>query len=206
MSNGALDERARLLRAIIDTVALCGYAGASVEAVSARAGVAPEAFLGRWPDLEACFLAAFEELLRQAFVPMLVAAGEAEGWEAQVAAATRAALTWCERNPLAARAILFESAAVSTRVAWRLSRALDHLAGLIHAGGCAAAGGGVAPSPAVARALVRKAHAVLHDAIGSARGAEPCLTALAPALASTIVLQYTGERQACRELARGRRG
>ena len=136
---------------------------------------------------------------------MLIAARETDGWECKVGAATQAALAWCQRNPLATRAILFESAAVSTRVAWRLSRTLDRLAELIHAGGSAAAGG-VAPSPAVARALVRKAHAVLHDAMGSAPGAEPCLTALAPVLASTIVLQYTGERPASRELARGRRG
>ncbi|HEV3093414.1 MAG TPA: hypothetical protein VGY30_02740 [Solirubrobacteraceae bacterium] len=205
MPDRASGERARLLQAMTDTVALRGYVGASVEAVSARAGLPQEAFLGRWASEEACFLEAFDELARQAFVPMLIVAREVDGWERQVVAATQAALAWCQRNPLATRAILFESAAVSTRVAWRLSRALDHLAGLIHAGGSAAASG-VAPSPAVARALVRKAHAVLHDAMGSAPGAEPCLTALAPVLASTIVLQYTGERPACRELARGRRG
>ena len=162
---------------------------------------------------------------------------EADPWEGQVAAATGAALNWCEHNPLAARAILFESVAVSTRVAWRLSRALDHLADLIHTTGIRAANLNAAdqppnraivravatdhsgaaerraPSPALARALVRKAHAILHDAlqvppaIQTRRGAKtrgvahPRLIDIAPALTSMIVLQYAGEHAAARQLA-----
>lgn len=200
-------ERARLVRAMAETVALEGYAAASVEAVSAYAGLSPEAFLRHWRDVEACFLEAFDDLCTQVSVRMLVAVGQADCWERQVAAATSAVLGWCEQDPLGARAILFESVAVSTRVAWRLSRALDRLAELMHAGGVRAGGQtlecAAAPPPALARALVRSAHASLHDAMQSRRpGAETRLIDLAPGLISMIVLPYAGARIAAREFAR----
>jgi AcrR family transcriptional regulator len=191
--------RARLLTAMTHTVALHGYREASVAEVCARAGVQLGVFDELFLDREDCCLAAYDEVVKHVSVRVLVACRGAESWEQSVREAMRAVLAFCEQQPLAARFALVESAGVSTRMLWRRSRLMAHLADLVHQRGCVAACAQASP-PALARAALDRAHSIVHESVVNAGSAR--LVDLTAPLASMIVLPYTGEQAASRELAR----
>jgi AcrR family transcriptional regulator len=56
------DQRSRLLEAIVSLVASHGYAGAKIGDIAARAGVSRATFYELFPDKQACFNAAHEQL------------------------------------------------------------------------------------------------------------------------------------------------
>jgi AcrR family transcriptional regulator len=107
-SRGGPDARGRLLAAMLDLVGERGYRAATVAAVADRAGVGVERFDAWFPDLEKCFLAAYEEVVE----PRSTVLGELAAGAPDRAAATSAALnylfTFVTRRPTIARAVLVE--------------------------------------------------------------------------------------------------
>lgn len=198
MSHVGPSQRSQLLNAMTEVVALRGYGEASVAAVSARAGLSPRVFDECFTDREACFLAAFDEVVLRASVRVFDACREAESWQEQIKAGLLALLLFFDEQPLVARFAVVESSGVSTRMLWRRSRLLDRFVEVVHGGGWELAGGRPVPSRAVARGVVATVHSVVHESL--ALGESGGLAALAGPLTSVVVLPYFGEAAACAEL------
>jgi len=187
--------------AMIETVALRGYGMTSVAEVSARAGLARHVFHELYVDREACFLDAFDDVVARGCVRLVDACRELDRWSDQVRSGMFALLSFLDEQPSAARFLVIESFAVSTRVLWRRSRLLDRFVEVVHDGGCAAlATGWPAPPQAVARGVVLSAHSVVYESLAcDTQG----LARLAGMLTGVVVLPYLGERAACAQLGVG---
>lgn len=104
------DPRQRLIEAMIVVVARYGYGQASVARVIAQAGVSRATFYAQFEDKEACFLAAYREVAQRILREMQLVEEEL-----RVAGSPREILArllqHADRDPAAARVVLFESLA-----------------------------------------------------------------------------------------------
>ena len=99
--------RARLLSAVVDQVAECGFESATVRAICRRAGVAQAVFVQLFPDKKACFLAACRALAEGLIAKVGAALEGAHDWREQVRTGLDAFLTYLADHPTAARACLW---------------------------------------------------------------------------------------------------
>ena len=95
-----------------------GYAATSVAQVIDRAGVSRKAFYEYFPDKEACFLAAYEELSARLVRALVEEGGKLEGAE-RTRAQLRRYLEVLSADPTLARAFIVEVLAAGPR-AWAL--------------------------------------------------------------------------------------
>lgn len=184
---------------MIEVVALRGYRGASVGEVCARVGVPADVFGEYFPDREACFLAAFDDIVARGCLRLVEACRDIESWSGQVSSGLFALLSFLDEQPACARFLVIESFGVSRRVLWRRSRLLDRFVEIVHAGGYSTLPFGQTPhTSAVAREVVLTVHSVVYESL-ACEGA-PELAGLAGTLAGVVVLPYLGEQAACAEL------
>jgi AcrR family transcriptional regulator len=110
----AMWERERLLGAMLEEVTLHGYAGCSIETVSARAGVSADVFGANFSSKEKCFIAAFDSLLLQLVAHTISTYhGTPGAWPQRLQAALSTCITGISLRSGAARAYLLESALIS---------------------------------------------------------------------------------------------
>jgi AcrR family transcriptional regulator len=197
MAHANPTRQQRLLGAMIELVAWEGYHKASVEVLCELAQLSPEAFFVCFPDLESCFLAAFDDIVLRGCVVLVEATRDVEDWAEQISCGLSALLGFLDEEPSSSRFLVVESFGVSMRVLWRRSRLLDRFVEVVHDGGCEA-GDGPAPARHVAREAVVTAHSVVYESL-TARECR-ALAPLAAPLTSVIVLPYLGEGVACAEL------
>ncbi len=100
-------QRARLLRAMLESVADRGYDATTVPEVVAAARVSRSAYYALFEDKLACFLALCEELVDQLIEVTFKPAGAAD-WETALREGTRRYLEWWGRRPRLSRAFLIE--------------------------------------------------------------------------------------------------
>jgi AcrR family transcriptional regulator len=111
----ANSHRERLLSAMVQTAARDGYAGASVARVVEQAGVSRATFYQHFAEREACFLAAYRQIVRR--MRAVVRAGaEAPGSRPPLWAALDAALGNLASDPSSARVFLVEALAAGPAV------------------------------------------------------------------------------------------
>jgi AcrR family transcriptional regulator len=91
-------QRARLLDATARTVAADGYAGATVSAIQARAGVSRRTFYDAFPNKEAAVIAALDLAARYALPQILGATAAQRGWAAGVDAGLSTYLRLLDRD------------------------------------------------------------------------------------------------------------
>jgi AcrR family transcriptional regulator len=104
-------QRARLLDAVADAVATKGYAATTVADVVNRAAVSRRTFYEQFPDLESCFLTAYQagmELLLQE-IRRAVRAQPGTGWRDRARTSITAYLTALAARPSAAWAFSIEA-------------------------------------------------------------------------------------------------
>jgi AcrR family transcriptional regulator len=107
----AASQRSRLLEAVAEAVAANGYATTTVADVVALAAVSRRTFYEQFPDLESCFVAAYEagmELLLQE-IRQAVRAHPGTGWRDRARISVEAYLEALAARPAAAWAFSIEA-------------------------------------------------------------------------------------------------
>jgi AcrR family transcriptional regulator len=148
-------QRERLLNAAAEEFASLGYAGASAESISRRAGMSKATFYEHFSNKEDCIVALFDHAVARIGGSMEDAARGAGGdAEQRVRAATRAFLTALAEHPEFAQTLLVEIIGAGPQAARRRDEILQGFADLLDAENARAA----------QRGLLRR-FATPHDAI-----------------------------------------
>jgi AcrR family transcriptional regulator len=140
-------QRERLLRAAAAEFAARGYAGASSESISRRAGMSKATFYEHFANKEDCIIALFEHAARVIAEAMAEAARQAGRGDAaaRMRAATRAFLTSLSDHPEFAQTLLVEIIGAGPRAAARRDQILEGFAELLDADNAAGARRGLIP-------------------------------------------------------------
>jgi AcrR family transcriptional regulator len=134
-------QRERLLRAAAREFADRGYAGASSESISRRAGMSKATFYEHFANKEECMLALFDlgsELVQEAMAEAARNAPVGDAHE-RVRAGTRAFLGALAEHPEFAQTLLVEIIGAGPRAAQRRDQILLAFAGVVDAENAAAA-------------------------------------------------------------------
>lgn len=134
-------QRERLLRAAAREFAQRGYAGASSESISRRAGMSKATFYEHYANKEECMLALFDMGAELVQAAMAEAARNAPVGDApeRVRAGTRAFLGALAEHPEFAQTLLVEIIGAGPRAAQRRDQILQAFAGVVDAENAAAA-------------------------------------------------------------------
>jgi AcrR family transcriptional regulator len=134
-------QRERLLRAAALEFAQLGYAGASSESISRRAGMSKATFYEHFANKEECMLALFDMGAALVQRAMAQAAGNAPTGDARerMKAGTRAFLGALAEHPEFAQTLLVEIIGAGPRAAQRRDQVLQAFADVIDAENAAAA-------------------------------------------------------------------
>ncbi len=134
-------QRERLLRAAAREFAERGYAGASSESISRRAGMSKATFYEHFANKEECMLALFDmgaELIQDAMADAARNAPVGDARE-RLRAGTRAFLGALAEHPEFAQTLLVEIIGAGPRAAQRRDQILQAFAGVVDAENAAAA-------------------------------------------------------------------
>jgi AcrR family transcriptional regulator len=133
-------QRDRLLRAAAQEFAASGYAGASSESISRRAGMSKATFYEHFANKEECMLALFDQASKVVQESMAdAAAGVPSDAHERMKAGTRAFLTALAENPEFAQTLLVEIIGAGPRAAHQRDRILKTFAEVLDAENAAAA-------------------------------------------------------------------
>lgn len=192
-------QRERVLLAAADTAASVGYAGMTVERITAAAKVSRSTFYELFADRDACFLAVFEHAVSLARSLASEAYASERDWREGIRSALACVLAAMQRQPALARVGVIEALAAGEQVLERRALTLDELARVIDRG--RRVPDAHEPAALTAESVVGGVFSVLYSRLLE-RDQEP-LTELLGSLMSIIVLPYLGEGAARRELSRG---
>ncbi len=133
-------QRERLLRAAASEFAQSGYAGASSESISRRAGMSKATFYEHFANKEECMLALFDRAVAVVSESMASAAASAPSdARERMKAGTRAFLRALSEYPEFAQTLLVEIIGAGPRAAQHRDRILQTFADLLDAENAAAA-------------------------------------------------------------------
>jgi AcrR family transcriptional regulator len=134
-------QRERLLNAAAAEFAEHGYAGASSESISRRAGMSKATFYEHFANKEECIIALFDraaEVIARAMAAAARGAGPGDAAE-RMKAGTRAFLTALAQHPEFAQTLLVEIIGAGPRAAQRRDQIMQQFAELLDAENAAAA-------------------------------------------------------------------
>ncbi len=188
-------QRSRLIAAAIGVVEADGYSALTVGKVVTRSRISRKTFSEIFPDLEDCFLAAFEQTLARGREIALAAFAEEDGWRSGMRAALLATLAAMEQERGLARLCVVDSLGAGPRVVERREQTLAEIAQAIDGGRAAATR--ARPMPLTADALAGGIAELLH--VSLRRENHVPLTDLLGSLMSIIVLPYLGPAAARQE-------
>lgn len=125
-------QRGRLLEAMAHAVAEKGYAGVTVSDVVDRAGVSRRTFYEQFPDLEACFIAAYDTGVELVLGQIRAATDHIpiEDWRARARAAVAAFLNILSEEPEFAWALVVEVMAAGRAAVARHAEMMGLFAGI----------------------------------------------------------------------------
>lgn len=192
-------QRERILLAAADTAASVGYAGLTVERITAAAKVSRSTFYELFADRDGCFLAVFEHALSLATRLATEAYASEHDWREGIRSALACVLATMQGQPVLARVCVIEALAAGEQVLERRALILDELARVIDRG--RRVPDAHDPAALTAESVVGGVFSVLYSRLLE-RHHEP-LTDLLGSLMSIIVLPYLGAGAARRELSRG---
>ena len=194
------DQRARVLRALAEVVAERGLRGASTTRVARQAGVSRALVSEQFGNLDSCFEALLEDMLRRGATLMLAAFESERRWDDGVLAGLEALLAFLDSDPRCARACLLESMAALPSGFISRARLLGHLAQRIDSEAREQLPARRQPPPATGEALVAAVIGMLRKRL-LANEAPPFMPMLSP-LTEIVVAAYLGPRGAARATAR----
>jgi len=134
----AASQRTRLIAAAVITAGEHGYAGMTVSAVIANAGVSRKTFYEFFRDREDLFIAAFDGLLREALAGASAAFERGDSWPERLRNVLETGLEALARRPDAARLGFVEVLAAGPAALERREQAMRAFAGFLSPGSEAA--------------------------------------------------------------------
>jgi AcrR family transcriptional regulator len=195
----SMQERERVLEAMLREAAAKGYEATTVGDVIARAGVSRQTFESMFAGKEACFLeaydAAIDVLVARASAAFEGAAGEP--WPDRVAAALRAMLELFAAEADIARMAIVEVTAIGEGARVRYRTALGRFVGFLEEGRDLSPRGEDLPA-ATAQFAIGAATALIFDEIRAGRGPE--LQRILPDLVFAVTMPYLGVEAAEAEM------
>ena len=191
-------QRARMVAAMIDTIAERGRAGATVAHVVSRSGVSRRTFYEVFEDFEDCFLAALDqsiarasEYVREVFEP------EAR-WIVRIRTALIALLEFVEDEPAMARLCILETLGAGRKVHERRALVLEPVIAAVDEGRGESKSATALP-PLTGEGIVGGVLSVLHARLLEG---DPHPLELTGSLMGMIALPYLGPAAAHRETSR----
>jgi AcrR family transcriptional regulator len=193
----ARSQRERLLEAAVRVAAEKGYGATTVTDLTREAGISRTTFYEMFEDKEACFLAAYEEVV-DALVRRIAAAYEAEeGWPRRARAGLAALLEALAEEPDVARLALVDVGAAGPAAQRRYRAALQRLTPFFDEGRDFAPDGRSLPAN-TSRMAIGAVAGLISDELAEGR-AEQLPNLLSDVLFATLV-PYIGPAAAAREV------
>jgi AcrR family transcriptional regulator len=192
-------QRARILAAMVEVAAEQGFVGATIARVVARAGVSRRTFYELFGDREACFLAAFDEVVAQASRYVLDGYDPQARWDVRCRSSLTGLLAFLDAKRGAGQLLVVGSLGAGPRALERRRRVLAQIIAVVDEGRTLVKAG-AQPPPLTAEGVVGGLLSVIHARMvdgGSGR-----LLDLASPLMGMVVLPYLGAAAARRELGR----
>jgi AcrR family transcriptional regulator len=194
----ARHQRERLLIAVAECSLAGGYQAATIEGITARAGVSKKTFYEHFKSKDEIFLAAYQEAFEQLRSAVNRAFLSEERWPARVAAALGEFLGFLAANPAFAHLCIVEVHSAGRTALERRSNALEFFAEYFDLGRSENPERHV---PALtAQTIVGGIHEVVYRQILEGRTRE--LPGLAPELVYNALLPYLGQERAREEYER----
>jgi AcrR family transcriptional regulator len=194
-------QRARMLRAMVEVSRERGAGNVTVAHVVARSGVSRRTFYELFDNLQECFLAAFDQAVERASVPVVEAYERSGRWREKVRGALVALLVFLEDEPGLGALMVVDALGAGPGALERRASVLEVLIDAIDRGKEEIGPGKrTLPTRLVAEGVVGSVFAVLHARLLE-QDREP-LTSLLNPLMAMIVLPYLGPAAARRELER----
>jgi AcrR family transcriptional regulator len=194
-------QRTRLLAASIEVAGAEGYAGMTVSAVIAQAGVSRKTFYEFFADREACFLAAFDTVLEQGLAGVREAYDGGTSWPEQLRAALARGLDALAAHPHEARVGFVEVLAAGPRALTRRDDAMRAFMVFLQPGYDAAPATLEVP-PLMSEAVVGALYEIVYARVLNGRVGE--LPGLLPQLVFCALAPFLGAERAAVEAAAAR--
>jgi AcrR family transcriptional regulator len=192
-------QRTRILRATAEVLSERDVHSISVKDIATRAGISRAALEREFPDLEDCFMEAFELGVRRGRVALAAAYHGAPSWADGIRAGLGALLGLLEEEPALARLWIVYSLGGGTRLQQRRAEVIAALCEFVDRGRQESVTRSEPPA-VTAEGVVGGVLAIIQARLLSERP-EP-LTDLVGQLMSLILLPYLGSGAARRELRR----
>lgn len=122
------NQRERLIAAMAEVCAECGYAESSVAEVAKRAGVSTASFYRQFKDKRECMLVSFGELFGRLLAALEAGCGDAGGARESARAGVRTAIALLVADTPAARLLCIEIVAVGPEGVRAQHQAIEDLA------------------------------------------------------------------------------
>jgi len=193
-------QRERLLEAIAESLDERGYEGATVAAISRRAGVSKSDFYRHFESKDACFFAAYDDAVERLRADVLAACAGSRDWAEGVCAGLAAALAALAARPAQANLLLVEGLRAGPGVYGRYQGAVESFVPCLRDG---------APERAGARRFADAADEAVVGGIASLLGRRVLagdaarLDRVFPELAEFALVPYLGVAEARRIISAG---
>jgi AcrR family transcriptional regulator len=187
-------QRGRLIAALLEAVADCGYANLTVGKIIARARVSRKTFYDLFADREDCFLAAIDHVIDDLRGQTIDAYNTQPDWQSGVRTALTSLLTFIDSDRQVAKVLLIDALQAGPPVLQRRDLVIDELALALDQGRSQRR---YDPPAVTAQAAVGGVLAVLQSRLLD--DTAPPAMELVGALIAIVVLPYRGEAAAARE-------
>jgi AcrR family transcriptional regulator len=130
----ARHQRARIVAALAEETMDRGYRAVTVADIVRRAGIARNTFYDNFSSKEDCFLATQDYAVEESLKRVVDAAGEADGWEARLAAGLGAFLGYVASEPALARTCIVEALSAGPAAQERYEQSVQAFVPLLRIG------------------------------------------------------------------------
>lgn len=190
----ARNQRQRILAAVAEATAARGYARMSVEDVVRGAGVSRRTFYELFPNKDAVFLEAYDQVANLLLAGVRAAYEGESGFGPRVTAGFRAFLELLEASPAFARMCIVEVMAAGPEAVAKRTAVMGEFAKLIEENAASELDSHGSVPSMHAQTIVAGAYEAVYRMI--AAGETDKLSTLLPDLVESALLPYVGEEQA----------
>jgi AcrR family transcriptional regulator len=194
------NQRARLIRGMIEAIAEHGYGKTTIAHVTVAAKISRRTYYENFSNKEDCFGAAYEVTLDYLRETMLAAAAAEQRWPERVRAGLGALLQSLAAHPDLAAVVLIAPASAGDSIAARHHLAMRELVAALIAGPPAPPDSGGEPSDTQAEALAGGLSRLIVRKVSA--GESEQLPELLPGLVELVLRPFIGSEEAVR-VARG---
>jgi AcrR family transcriptional regulator len=190
----ARNQRQRILAAVAEATAARGYARMSVEDVVRGAGVSRRTFYELFPNKDAVFLEAYDQVANLLLAGVRAAYEGETGFGPRVTAGFRAFLELLEASPAFARMCIVEVMAAGPEAVAKRTAVMGEFARLIEENAASELDSHGSVPRMHAQTIVAGAYEAVYRLIAAGETDE--LSTLLPDLVESALLPYIGEEQA----------